>query len=175
MKHLKFSRLFAAAMLVACFAFAGCKPQVEEVTKLVAVRPIEADDTVIGTWASTAEKFIIGASVFQNKYYYEGWFDSYEGEDLYVAFTSEDAGYIYMKYTKAAMPDYTYSTTAPDVGKWYALSFKGLDTSSTPNKISIAGAYKEDGKTSCASLKEAISEFTLDNGYYAQFSDLVKE
>ena len=181
MKNLKFSRLFAAALLVACFAFAGCKPQVEEVTKLVAVRPIEADDGIIGTWveSSTYGKsyYRISTTAFEN----DGEdstgtpYDSYAGDNIYVAETSETSCFIFIKYTKAIMPDWSYSTSAPDVGKWYALSFKNLDTLSTPNKVSISGAYTEGGKTSCATLKEAIAEFTEANGYFDSYSACAKQ
>ncbi len=159
MKNLKFSRLFAAALLVACFAFAGCKPQVEEVNV-----------SLLGTWVGSypGEEYTITTSTFKSA-------GSYEGNNLCVVMTSDTSGYIFIKYTKAGKPDWSgYSTDpaeAPDVGKWYAISYKDLTSSS----IQIAGAYKDTGATSKDTLEEAISEFTIENEYFEFYSTCIKE
>jgi|GEM_PF-1145364 hypothetical protein len=188
MKNIKFSRLFAAALLVACFAFAGCKPQVEEVTTLVIVRPIESDDGIVGTWASSfpGEEYTITNSTFKS-------LNGYEGDNLCVVKTSDTSGYIYIKYTKSyeqtdteptgadadtwihspANPTwgtseywYRYTTTAPDVGKWYAISYKDL----TSTSINLAGAGKAGGVKSTSTLEDAVKEFTIENGYFGYYS-----
>lgn len=74
-------------------------------------------------------------------------------------------------YTKSVSYYWRFSSEAPDVGKYYALSFKELSTSS----ISLSGAYKYGGATSTETLDEAKNEFTIDNGYYAGYSELVKQ
>lgn len=74
-------------------------------------------------------------------------------------------------YTKSISYYYRFSSEAPDVGKYYAISFKELSTSS----ISLSGAYKYGGATSTETLDEAKNEFTIDNGYYAGYSELVKQ
>ena len=41
---------------------------------------------------------------------------------------TDTTGMIYMKYTRSMNPDFTYSETAADVGKWYALYYQfGMD------------------------------------------------
>ena len=126
-----------------------------------------------GVWSATiggyTEKYAIQATGTTS---FKSGDNGYEGKDLAVVFDSgsKTAGYIYFKYTKSMMPDYSYSTTAPDVGKYYAVRFKDL----TKTTIKLSGAYKNNGKTSTATLDEAKKEFTEDNGYFAIFSSLNK-
>lgn len=72
-------------------------------------------------------------------------------------------------YTKSISYYYRYSSEAPDVGKYYAISFKELSTSS----ISLSGAY--GAVTSTSSLEEAKSTFTVADGYFSYYSELVKQ
>ena len=112
-------------------------------------------------------------TTLSNSYTYNGeTCDTYAGDSLVVRYTNEGqtAGYIYIKYTRAMNPDYTYSETAPDAGKWYALSFKNLTSSS----VSISGAYKQGGKTSAETLEDALVEFTVENCYFGSYSECVK-
>lgn len=229
MKRFKFSRLFAAAVIVASITLSACTPTTgDNPSSTVTVNngtpsngtpaggqqgggsqennggnqggqqnggnpagqnpqtpalpngvsALTASTNVVGTWASASEKFEIQTSVFKNFYANSGsWTESYTGDNLCVKYTDEaqTAGYIYMKYTKAMNPDYSYSTTAPDVGKWYAIAFKDLNASAAPNTIKLAGAYKNGGQTSTATLEAAITEFTIENGYFGWFSDLQKQ
>lgn len=74
------------------------------------------------------------------------------------------SGIIYGKYTvNNNNPNY--------VGKYYAVSFKGLADSA----VSICGASKQlaDGSydSSAESLEEAKTKFTKDNGYFDIYSD----
>lgn len=79
-----------------------------------------------------------------------------------IIWNSDASGIIYGKYTEN-----TYSPSV--VGKYYAVSFKDL----TDTSISISGAYK-DGKMSADTLVEAITEFTINNGYYGTYSSCKK-
>ena len=186
MKNLKFSRLFAAVTFVAILALAGCKqPDTSTLASLY------------GTW--------VEASTYGNAYYkitsttfenYGDTYESYAGNALTVVEDTEDSGRIFIKYTKSyestntkptgddadtwtyspanpawgtAESWYRYSTTAPDVGKWYAISYKDL----TANSINISGAAGT--KTSCDTLEEAKTEFTVDNGYFSYYSSCAKQ
>ncbi|CCG57430.1 hypothetical protein WESB_1965 [Brachyspira pilosicoli WesB] len=81
--------------------------------------------------------------------------------------TDNTSGIIYGKYTvNNNNPNY--------VGKYYAISFKGLADS----KVSISGASKNIGTTekptydsSAESLEEAKTKFTEANGYFDFYSD----
>ena len=81
--------------------------------------------------------------------------------------TDNTSGIIYGKYTvNNNNPNY--------VGKYYAISFKGLADS----KVSISGASKNIGTTekptydsSAESLEEAKTKFTEANGYFGYYSD----
>ncbi|WP_455145839.1 hypothetical protein [Brachyspira pilosicoli] len=81
--------------------------------------------------------------------------------------TDNTSGIIYGKYTvNNNNPNY--------VGKYYAISFKGLADS----KVSISGASKNIGTTekptydfSAESLEEAKTKFTEANGYFGSYSD----
>ena len=169
MKNIKFSRLFAAFAFVAILALAGCKQNVEPEKNYYYVLPLEANDSLIADWVdSTSTHYEITQNSFDN----HGTFgNSYAGDNLVVLKSSDTAGIIFIKFTRAANPDWTYTASAPDVGKWYAVSYKDLTASS----IKISGAYKKNGKTACTTLKDAVKEFTVDNGYFAAYSDCTKQ
>ena len=177
MKNIKFSRLFAAAMLVACFAFAGCKPQVEEVTveKVIVVRPLEADDGIIGTWVSAqGEKYEVTTSSYNN---YSNWDYTtnapgsvynlyYSTETPKVYIINNNSGIIYAKFNDADHIGY-----GAEVGQWYALYYSELSSSG----VKLWQPYKEGGKAACATLEEAVKEYTVDSGYFAASSTCTKE
>ena len=128
-------------------------------------------DALKGTWTSTAgEVFKITDTTLSNG---GSWGDCYAGDNLTVVKTDETSGIIYIKYTRAATANWTYSTDpaeAPDIGKWYAVAYKNLALHS----VELSGAYKADGKTSTETLEEAKTEFTVANGYFASYSECTK-
>ncbi|WP_296017440.1 hypothetical protein [uncultured Treponema sp.] len=150
------------ALLFVSFGFMSC--QQEDETEYV-------NYSLTGTWQSSyGEIFKITSTSLSNG---GSWGNSYAGNNLVVSYTNDAAtsGYIYIKYTRAMNSDYTYSETAPDVGKWYAVAFKELTASS----LSLSGAYNASGKTSAETLEEAISTFTIANGYFDNYSECVKQ
>lgn len=128
---------------------------------------------LIGKWKDSYDStYEISQNEFSN---YGYGYDSYAGNNLVISITSNDfsSGYIYIQFTRAADENWNYTTDktkAPDIGKWYAISYKGLTASS----IQISGAYKYDGKTSTETLEEAMAEFTIENGYFSTYSECVK-
>lgn len=172
MKSTRLSILRAKAVLFAlvsvlAFSFSACnvttEPEVEHVYK-----QIDADDLLVGTWTGGStewpESYTITNTTFESK-------GSYKGDNLVVQKLDSTSGYIYIKYTVAMNANRSYSDTAPDVGKWYAISYKDLGA----EKISLSGAYKKGGATSCETLDEAVTEFTVDNGYFAYYSPLTRQ
>ena len=166
---------FGRALALLCtfvfisFGFISCQTETEHETELD-VYQISEDNALIGEWKSSYDEiFAISSTSLSNG---GSWGDCYAGDSLLVSYTSEaqTSGYIYIKYTRAMNPDYSYSETAPDVGKWYALSFKNLTSSS----IEISGAYKTGGKTSAETLEGALEEFSVENGYFDSYSECVK-
>ena len=150
------------ALLFVSFGFLSC--QQEDETEYV-------NYSLTGTWQSSyGEIFKITSTSLSNG---GSWGNSYAGNNLVVSYTNDAAtsGYIYIKYTRAMNSDYTYSETAPDVGKWYAVAFKELTASS----LSLSGAYNASGKISAETLEEAISTFTIANGYFDNYSECVKQ
>ena len=148
------------ALLFVSFGFMSC--QQEDETEYV-------NYSLTGTWQSSyGEIFKITSTSLSNS---GSWGDAYAGNNLVVSYTNDEetSGYIYIKYTRAMNPDYSYSETAPDVGKWYAIAFKELTASS----VSLSGAYGTVSSTS--TLEEAISTFTIDNGYFTIYSECVKQ
>lgn len=128
----------------------------------------------LGKWQdSFGSIYEISQTEFSN---YSETYDSYAGNNLVISKSTDNSGYIYIQYTKAYCKQhsnleeykYTYDNDAPDVGKWYAISFKELTNSS----IRLSGAYGK--KTSTETLEEAVTEFTIENGYFAKYSDCVK-
>ncbi len=156
--------------------FASCKHEEDSSSFPAGIEKLSSDNILIGKWIDAySSVYEISKNEFKN--YGEGTysFSGYEGNNLLVGKISSDSGYIYIKYTKSyesltSAPYYQYSTTAPDVGKWYAISYKDLKN----NSLSISGAYKSGGKTSTESLEEAIKEFTIDNEYFSTYSTCSK-
>ncbi len=175
------STLFVCTALSA--AFISCDPVVESGFS----SKEEALAALNGTFAGSYESYTIDVD---NSTFDAGSY-SYAGDNMTIDFTSDDftEGYIYIKYTRSyefttedkssdsswtatTWPEagyYRYSSEAPDVGNYYAISFKELSTSS----ISLSGAAGV--VTSTSTLDEAKNEFTIDNGYYAGYSELVKQ
>ena len=160
MFHNKFSRFLAVFITVVSLCAFGCKTQPEE----------DFISDLYGKWTSSfGEVFEISKDYFKN--YGESW-SCYEGDSIIIIPNENDnaSGTIFLKYTVSRNPDGSYSNTAPDVGKWYAVSYKNL----TKNSVSLSGAFKLGGKTSTETLKEAIQEFTVENGYFGIYSECTK-
>lgn len=171
MKSTRLSLLRAKAVLFAlvsvlAFSFSACNVTTEPEVEYV------YNDLLVGTWTGGStewpESYTITNTTFESK-------GSYKGDNLVVQKLDSTSGYIYIKYTVAYLDKgggkYEYSETAPDVGKWYAISYKDLGA----EKISLSGAYKKGGATSCETLDEAVTEFTVDNGYFAYYSPLTRQ
>ena len=160
MFHNKFSRFLAVFITVVSLCAFGCKTQPEEVFI----------SDLYGKWTSSYDEvYEISKDYF--KTYGESW-NGYEGDSIIIITNENDnaSGTIFLKYTVSANSDWSYSDTAPDVGKWYAVSYKNL----TKNSVSLSGALKSGGKTSTETLQEAIKEFTVANGYFGIYSECTK-
>ncbi len=158
----------AILVLFLSFNLMSCKTDDASQNDIIQTERLSSDSHLIGKWKDDSYSYYeISETEFKN---YGETFESYEGNSLLIAKTSSNSGYIYIKYTKAMNPDYSYSETAPDVGKWYAIAFKDL----TSNSVKLSGAYKKSGKTSTETLEEAIKEFTIENGYFGTFSECRK-
>ena len=121
--------------------------------------PYNDNSRLLGTWENKQP-------TYTETYIYDGiTFDagSYKMKVKSIIWSSDASGIIYGRYTEN-----TYSPSV--VGKYYAVSFKDLTYSS----VSISGAYKEKGKIATDSLVEAITEFTINNGYYSLYSSCKK-
>lgn len=120
--------------------------------------PYNDNSRLLGTWENKQQ-------TYTETYIYDGInFDagSYKMKVKSIIWSSDASGIIYGRYTEN-----TYNPSV--VGKYYAVSFKDL----TDTSISISGAYK-DGKMSADTLVEAITEFTINNGYYSLYSSCKK-
>ena len=149
---------------------ASCKPEPDPETLLPqGIEELSTDSPLIGKWQDSYNSiYDISQNEFSN---YGDTYDSYAGNNLVISKTSENSGYIYIQYTKAYCAEHsTYDNDSPDVGKWYAISYKSLTASS----IKISGAYKKGGETSTETLEEAMAEFTIENGYFSTYSDCTK-
>lgn len=196
MKNSIFSRFtklsLAALLLLSLTAFTGCPNNAGTDSTS---KPVDSSLSVIGTWVDAGEYgnsyYEITESYFKNygDYGYEGSeYESYEGDNVTIVKESSTSGYIYIKYTKAyefteedksdddswtatSWPSagyYRYSTTAPDVGKWYAIHYKNLTASS----VDISGA--SGTVTSTDTLEEAKAVFTVAKDYYRYYSSCAK-
>ena len=181
--------LALSVLLLFTAVMTGCKPQTEIQEVYYYVTPLENDDPLIQDWFNPmyAQKITITQNSIDAKgidwsdpnydFFNEDgsykFIDNYAGNNLCVMKLSDTEGIFFIKYTRAGKPDWSgYSTNpseAPDVGKWYAVSYKNFD--STNKTIQIAGAYNAARKSSCDSLIEAVQEFTIENGYFSTYDD----
>ncbi|MDD6929962.1 MAG: hypothetical protein PUI78_03905 [Treponema sp.] len=178
MKSTRFSfgsaATFLGALLVVVslsFSLASCKTADDDNPLPQGIEELSADSPLIGKWQdSYGSIYEISQTKFSN---YGESYESYAGNNLVISKTSENSGYIYIQYTRAADENWNYTTDkekAPDIGNWYAISYKELKE----NSIQLSGACKSEGKTSTETLEEAITEFTIDNGYFETYSDCTK-
>ena len=165
---------FSAILLLLSLSIflASCKPEPDPETLLPQeIEELSTDSPLIGKWKdSYSSIYEISQNEFSN---YSDTYRSYAGNNLVISKTSENSGYIYIQYTRAADENWNYTTDkekAPDIGNWYAISYKDLEE----NSIQLSGACKSEGKTSTETLKEAMAEFTIENGYFSTYSDCVK-
>ena len=161
MKNLKFSRLFAAALLVACFAFAGCKPQNDDIVLPENVRVLTNEDGIIGKWADN----------------YEAWntYDTYDCQiktnlaetasydahtsTVYIKKTSETSGYLYYQFSK---PIYLFGVGTVDVtGKWGAMAFQNL----TENSVQMCDADYSDNEF-VSTIDDCVTKYTKEAGKF---------
>ena len=169
MKNLKFSRLFAAMMFVACLVLVGCKPQTEEVTveKVIIVRPLEANDSIIRTWADNVETYnaYTGYDCKITADYIETASYGKHNGPIYVAKTSENSGYIYYKFSQNITGYDAANNYAPYTvectGKWCAVAYKNL----TATSVQMCDAYKTYDFAD--SLSKAVELYTVENGWFA--------
>lgn len=121
--------------------------------------PYNDNSRLLGTWENPTykdETYIYDGITFTSS-------GSYKMKVKSIIWSSDASGIIYGRYI-------TNSFYTNVVGKYYAVSFKDLTYSS----VSISGAYKKDGKIATDSLVEAITEFTINNGYYGNYSSCKK-
>ncbi|WP_273066720.1 hypothetical protein [Treponema berlinense] len=176
------------ALLFVSFGFMSCQQEDDDNGLPDGVYELSDNSALIGTWVNSysggTSVYKITSSTFDNSgtSSYNGTtstYDSYAGNNLVVSYTNDEAtsGYIYIKYTRAYCSThsdpttytYIYDEDAADVGKWYAIAFKELTASS----VSLSGAYGTVSSTS--TLEEAISTFTIANGYFSTYSECVKQ
>ena len=153
------------------FSLASCKTADDDNPLPQGIEELSTDSPLIGKWKdSYSSIYEISQNEFSN---YGDTYLSYAGNNLVISKTSENSGYIYIQFTRATDENRNYTTDkekAPDIGNWYAISYKDLEE----NSIQLSGAYKYEGKTSTETLEEAITEFTIDNGYFGIYSDCTK-
>lgn len=153
MKNFKLSHLFAAAVLVACLSFTGCKPA-EDATAQVVVANYVYQQTyyktlISGTWKSQYN-------------------DGYTINTSSVVYDDGGYGFDWTRTIAEISDKYIYLV---ENNKYYAVSYKDWDAVS----CKFANAYKAGGKTSADSLLEAKTEFTIENGYFDLYGTYSKQ
>lgn len=153
MKNFKLSHLFAAAVLVACLSFTGCKPA-EDATAQVVVANYVYQQTYYKTLISGAWK--------------SQYNDGYTINTSSVVYDDGGYGFGWTRTIAEISDKYIYLV---ENNKYYAVSYKDWDAVS----CKFANAYKAGGKTSADSLLEAKTEFTIENGYFDLYGTYSKQ
>ena len=153
MKNFKLSRLFAAAVLVACLAFTGCKP-VEDATQAIIKTQVLTQNTyatlLSGNWRSQYnDGYTIGGGLM---IYDDGGY-----------------GFGWTRFIVEYADNYIYTVDAD--GKYYAVHYNEYSGIT----CKFANAYKSGGLTFANSLLQAKIEFTEANGYFGVHGTYVKQ
>ena len=185
MKKFKFSRLFAAAVIVASITLSACTPTTQEVIKevevskevkvteqkIVVLPALSASDGIVGSWQDSFTSF--------NTY---GTYDcqiapnvmktaSYEDHNgtVYIYKTASDAGFLYYQFEKnvtgydSAFNPFTVQST----GKWGAVAFKNL----TANSVNMCD-MNDSTYDFPATLEECFKKYTGKREYFASLDSM---
>lgn len=122
---------------------------------------------LIGTWQGQDPKNPSEAYIFDGKIFFAEP-STYSIEVLEISWTTDTEGFFYGKYLS--------SWDTNSIGKYYAISFKGL----TQTDLKISGALNgthgvsQSGWTA-DTLEEAKKIFTIAAGSFAQYTDCKKK
>ncbi len=180
MKSTRFA--FGRALALLCtllfvsFSFMSCQTETdtEYVDNYIYVLPLDSSSALIGDWISSyGEKYSITSTDYDNYSHYDSsynydagnWYLYYSTNNLYVYADSDTTGYIYCQFD-----DEDYIGYGATVNQWYAIRYKDLTSSS----VSLSQAYKTTGIAGADSLEEAVTEFTVANGYFSSYSECAK-
>ena len=153
MKNFKLSRLFAAAVLVACLSFTGCKPAEDATAQVVVANYV---------YQQTNYKTLI-SGIWKSQYN-----DGYTINTSSVVYDDGGYGFGWTRTIAEISDKYIYLV---ENNKYYAVSYKDWNAVS----CNFANAYKAGGKTSADSLLEAKTEFTIENGYFGLYGTYSKQ
>lgn len=123
---------------------------------------------LIGTWQGQDSSNPNEAYIFDGTNFYSKPDPGYSIEVLEISWTTDTEGFFYGKYLS--------SWDDNSIGKYYAVSFKGL----TETDLQISGALNgthgvsQSGWTA-DTLEEAKSIFTIAAGAFAQYTDCKKK
>ena len=164
MKNLKFSRLFAAALVVACLALTGCKPDAEDPGIVLPenVSVLTQNDGIVGKWGDN----------YPDYWAYDGYacqylpnlietasYGAHTGQ-AYIQKITDDSGYIYYQFSD---PIVLWGIGEIDVtGKWGAIAYQEL----TANSVQMCDADYTDQEF-VSTLEECVTKYTKANGYFA--------
>ena len=154
MKNFKLSHLLAAAALVACLSFTACKPA-EDTTAQVAIQNYIFQQTyyktlISGNWRSQYN-------------------DGYRIDTSSVVYDDGGYGYGWTRTIAEISDKYIYLVDSNN--RYYAVAYKDWNAVS----CKFSNAYKSGGKSYADSLLEAKTEFTIENGYYANYGTYSKQ
>ena len=174
MKSTRFA--FGRALALLCtllfvsFSFISCQQSDDEddtvVTEYVIIEPYTAsDDYAIlnnESWVSEYNDYYTFADASVS--YYDGGY----GYDWTGTVAGIYGSYIYFKYVSVGS-----ALDSSLMGQYNAINFKDLSSSAV--SMGTASNYSNNGKASTATLEEAVSEFTVGNGYWSSWGDYTKD
>lgn len=161
--HKRAGRAVSAFMVLlgAAFVFGtlSCKQATDSETETT-VQTITGSESFIGTWTSSYnDSYAITSSSVT--YYDGGYGYDWVGTPVGKYEISSTSGYIYVEYTSVC----SGMDSSLD-GTYIAVSYKNLSASTSAQ---MATAYKSGGAGSESTLSAAVTEFTIDNGYYSSY------
>lgn len=119
---------------------------------------------LIGNWKNSSlptakDRYLYDGQNYRDIYNYNLMTQTYKMKVEKIIWSSDTAGIMYGQYTEHQ--DTLGNPSSTIIGKYYAVSFKDLSES----KCSFSGALK-DNDYKAETLEEAITKFTIENGYF---------
>lgn len=188
MKNSRFGRALAALFIgfVVCLGFGSCQNESDTEYVYQYVIPLTGSDLIFGTkWQ---DDFTDWNNYGESSYDFKALATSIETASygaqtgtVYIRKLSETSGYIYYQISDTTGFSYSNKEASEYSGKWYAVFYKNLTTSSVkmcdayPSfEASDPDTYKIADYHCADTLEDAVNNITVENGYFANPVDFVK-
>jgi hypothetical protein len=158
--------------LVLCFALlfaVGCSNTTSSSDDVPGFGPKVDAATFAGTWTSTGgDGFIVNTMTFA--YEPEGY--GFSGN--IVGAVAADPSLLQSEYGYLTIQITADTGWGKEIGKYYVIHWKDLTSSSVQESSATSTDYTDPINNGMSTLEEAVTEYTVDNGYFGYYGTYTK-